>query len=539
MGSSNDTVQLDAQAASNGIGGWELATKSFDTRFNAALQAVKDAHAKTPWGSDEPGQTFKGQYTGTEFPTDKAQVETVNAIRDLAGNARKAVGLNVQADTDQGTRIDKSKGKLDGADPGAAGGGGAAGGSSGGSGASGAGDSSSGGSSAGSGLSAGSSSGGGSSGAELGSAQFASSVGGGQGEFLSQVGSNDAVGSSGDGGEWLSQAASTQSGAQLASFASSAVTMPALTSVGQLPEGADKDGQAPSLAVIADQVASLEQALGLSGAPPSGAAPTVSYAAEGGSVAPGSGTTQSGSAGGGGPTITMAPGDGSSSSSSVASSSVSGGGNGGTAAAGMPGASGAGGGDAGAVVNSASGSASGSPGGSPPSPPAGSPPIGGVPADGSVPAAPASSVGSSGDGGPGSPGSSASASPAGPGAPMAPPMSPGAGGGGGPMPGAGARSHGDPERRQRSAAYGDEDDSLFTTGTPAATLPIVRSAERSVPQQELLSEDHFGVTPSTPPVAPAEPAGPPTDDQPDSEPEAVEAQSGSQPPRESVLRRAH
>lgn len=122
---------------------------------------------------------------------------------------------------------------------------------------------------------------------------------------------------------------------------------------------------------------------------------------------------------------------------------------------------------------------------------------------------------------------------------MAPPMSPGAGGGGGPMPGAGARSHGDPERRQRSAAYGDEDDSLFTTGTPAATLPIVRSAERSVPQQELLSEDHFGVTPSTPPVAPAEPAGPPTDDQPDSEPEAVEAQSGSQPPRESVLRRAY
>lgn len=495
MGSSNDTVHVDAQSAANGIGGWELATKSFDTRYKAALQAVNDAHAKTPWGSDEPGQSFKEQYTGTEFPTNEAHVQTIEAIRNFAANARQALALNVQADEDQGTRIDQSKNKVDSADPGAASGGGGSGGSgsSGAGGAgfgSGAGSGGAGGSSAVSSFGAGSSgSGGGSS--ELGAAQFASSVGSGQGEFVSQIGSSDETPAGGNG-EWASQADSPLSGAQLASFASGAVGMPSVSSVGQPPADADKGVQPPSLTAIANQVASLEQELGLSAEPSSDNSQTGTYAAGGAGAAAGSGISQSSTAsggGGGGPTITTTFSDGASTSPAVASpTGSSGGGAGGPQEVAGPGSA-----ATGPVANSASTSAA---------------------ADSSDP-------------------------PAGPGAPMAPPMSPGAGGGGGPMPGAGARSHGDPERRQRSAAYGDEDDSLFTTGTPAATLPVVRSAERSVPQQELLSEDHFGVTPSTPPVAPAEPAGPPTDDQPDAEPEAVEAQSGSQPPRESALRRAH
>lgn len=92
----DNEVWIDPQTASNGIAQWDAAAG--DAQSHWAAQTAAATGMGSPWGGDEAGSTFAGQYGGTEL-LDNPDVAAVFAkLVETGANVRTAINTSIASD---------------------------------------------------------------------------------------------------------------------------------------------------------------------------------------------------------------------------------------------------------------------------------------------------------------------------------------------------------------------------------------------------------------------------------------------------------
>lgn len=98
-----DEVWIDPQTAANGIAQWDAAAGDAESHWSTQTGAA--SAMGSPWGADEAGATFAGQYGGTELLTNPDVAAVFAKLVETGGNVRTAVSASLASDDVQAAGV--------------------------------------------------------------------------------------------------------------------------------------------------------------------------------------------------------------------------------------------------------------------------------------------------------------------------------------------------------------------------------------------------------------------------------------------------
>lgn len=130
-----DSVDLDPQQVSNGLGKWDEASSSLKSRWDQLNGQITGLLNPGTWGDDTPGNSFETSFVDQNQARQFKGIgdKVIKRVIETGQNIRSSVEGSLDADKQQASEVGGVNVPSSGGGSGGSGGGGSGGGSSGGS----------------------------------------------------------------------------------------------------------------------------------------------------------------------------------------------------------------------------------------------------------------------------------------------------------------------------------------------------------------------------------------------------------------------